>query len=478
MSGRGRLVTGVLAAGGTSVSLGQTLVIPLIPELPRLLDTGPSEALWVITVTLLAAAVAMPVFGRLGDMYGAKRMLIVCTVLLTAGSVLIALTSTAPPVIVGRALQGLGMPIIPLGIGILREVLPAEKMGAAMGLISSSLGVGGALGLPLSAVIAQSLDWHVLFWLSAALGAGTGLLVWLAVPATPGRPDGRFDVLGVVLLAVGLVSLLLGVTRGAVWGPVATVALLAAAVLGLGLFGVWELRTPAPLVDLRTSARRDVLATNVVGMLSGFAMFAIPLVGPQLLQAPVGTGYGVGLSLIETGLWLAPGGVAMMASAPLAARLSAARGPRTTLVAGCALVCAAYLFGQFALGAGLVIVVMNVAVSIGVGACFAALPTLINAAVPVSATAAANGLNALGRSIGTSTSSAVIGAVLAGLTMAYGDQQVPTEPAFRIAFAIAAAAAAVACLVALLGLRRPVPRPEPRPEPVSPAAPSRTPPTG
>jgi MFS family permease len=465
VNGRHRLVTGVLAAGGTSVSLGQTLVIPLIPELPRLLDTGPSEALWVITVTLLAAAVAMPVFGRLGDMYGAKRMLIVCTVLLTAGSVLIALTSTALPVIVGRALQGLGMPIIPLGIGILREVLPPEKMGSAMGLISSSLGVGGALGLPLSAVIAQSLDWHALFWLSAVLGAGTGLLVWLAVPATPGRPDGRFDFLGVVLLAVGLVSLLLGITRGAVWGPVAAVALFATAVVGLGLFGVWELRTRAPLVDLRTSARREVLSTNVVGMLSGFAMFAIPLIAPQLLQAPVGTGYGVGLSLIETGLWLAPGGVAMMAAAPLAARLSATRGPRATLIAGCAVVCVAYLFGQLALGAGLVIVVMNILVSIGVGACFAALPALINAAVPVSATAAANGLNALGRSVGTSTSSAILGAVLAGLSTTYGDLQVPTEAAFRIAFGIAAGAAALAVVVGLT-----IPRPRVAPAELAPAA--------
>ena len=162
------ILVAVLSAAGISVSLMQTLIIPLIPELPKLLNASPSDASWAITATLLAAAVATPVFGRLGDMYGAKPMLIACAVLLICGSLIAATTSSLLPLIVGRGLQGFGIPIIPLGISVLRACVPAERVGPAMGLMSASLGVGGALGLPLSAVIAQHYDWHMLFWFATA----------------------------------------------------------------------------------------------------------------------------------------------------------------------------------------------------------------------------------------------------------------------------------------------------------------------
>src|SRR5262245_25805760 len=111
----------------------QTLIIPVIPELPTLLRTSPSNASWAITAPLLTAAVATPVFGRLGDMYGPKPILVVCAVMLTAGSLLAASTDSLLALIIGRALQGFGMPIIPLGISVLRACVPAERVGAAMG---------------------------------------------------------------------------------------------------------------------------------------------------------------------------------------------------------------------------------------------------------------------------------------------------------------------------------------------------------
>ena len=126
----------VLAAAGISVSLMQTLMIPLIPELPTLLHTTPDNASWAITVTLLTAAVTTPVFGRLGDMYGPKPMLIVCAATLTVGSLIAAVTSSLLPFIIGRGLQGFGIPIIPLAISVLRAAIPADRVGSAMGLIS------------------------------------------------------------------------------------------------------------------------------------------------------------------------------------------------------------------------------------------------------------------------------------------------------------------------------------------------------
>ncbi|GLP80167.1 MFS transporter [Mycobacterium antarcticum] len=446
------ILVAVLSAAGISVSLMQTLIIPLIPELPKLLNANPSDASWAITATLLTAAVATPVFGRLGDMYGPKRILIACALILTAGSLIAALTSSLLPFIVGRGLQGFGMPIIPLGISVLRACVPAERVGAAMGLMSASLGVGGALGLPLSAVIAQQFDWHVLFWFAAALGVTSSLLFFFLVPGVAAVSADRLDVPGVIGLAAGLVTLLLGITKGQTWGWTSptTLAMFGASAVVFALFGFWQLRSASPIVDLRTTARRPVLTTNLASIGIGFSMFAMSLIGPQILELPAETGYGLGQSMLHTGLWLAPGGLAMMLAAPIAARIAGRRGPRFTLVVGGAIICVAYLAGLWMIGSAPLMLVFNVAVSVGVGFAFASMPALINASVPVSETAAANGINSLARSLGTSISSAVMAAILAGLTMSFAGGELPTLTAFRIAVLVAAAAAGVAVVFALL----------------------------
>lgn len=445
-----------MAAAGVSVSLMQTLIIPILPELPVLFDTAPSNASWAITATLLTAAVATPVFGRLGDMYGPKQILICCAVFLTGGSLLAASTTALLPLIIGRGLQGFGMPIIPLGISVLRTCVPAEKVGAAMGLMSASLGVGGALGLPLAAAIAQHFEWHALFWFATAIGVGCLVLFTVMVPRLPPRSADRFDPLGTVLLAVALVALLLGISKGGSWGwsSATTVGLFASSLLVFAVFGWWQLRVDSPIVDLRTTARRPVLTTNLASIGVGFSLFALSLVAPQVLEMPAQTGFGLEQTMLQTGLWLAPGGLAMMLSSPIAARVADRRGPRFTLIAGCLVIAASYLGGLALLGSPLKMMLLNISVSVGVGFAFSSLPALINAAVPVSETAAANGINALARSLGTSTSSAVIGAVLAGMTMTLRGHEVPTLRAFQVALLIAAGAALVAAAIACL-----IPRP-------------------
>ncbi|HVW44974.1 MAG TPA: MFS transporter, partial [Amycolatopsis sp.] len=255
----------VLAFGGIVVALMQTLVIPLIPELPGLLHASASDATWAITATLLAAAVATPTVGRLGDMYGKRRMLLFGLAMVIVGSVLCGLADNLPLMIVGRTLQGLSTGVIPLGISLMRDELPPERLGGAVALMSASLGVGGALGLPAAALIADYADWHVLFWASAGIGALAIVLVLTIVPESRIRTGGRFDVPGALGMSVALLALLLAISKGGDWGwgSGRTLGLFAAAVVVLLVWGVWELRTAQPLVDLRTTARRQVLLTNL-----------------------------------------------------------------------------------------------------------------------------------------------------------------------------------------------------------------------
>ncbi|TMR18670.1 MFS transporter [Nonomuraea zeae] len=433
------------------VSLMQTLIIPLIPSLPALLGTSAANASWAITASLLAGAVATPVAGRLGDLYGKRRLAVVCAVLLTAGSLVCALSNTLAPMVIGRALQGFGIALVPLGISIMRDVLPPRRLGSAMAMMSSSIGVGSALGLPLAALVAQYADWHVLFWAAAALGALTGGLVLAVVPESPLRARERFDALGALGLSAGLVLLLLPVSKGGDWGwssPV-TLGLLAASAVMLLLWGAWELRSAAPLVDLRTSARRQVLMTNLASVVVGFAMFVMALAPPQILQLPEATGYGLGQSMLQTGLWLAPGGLVMMGTSRVAALLSARRGPKVSLLAGTLVIASGYAVGLALTTTLAGLLIFSCIVSAGVGFAYAAMPALIMGAVPRTETAAANGLNSLARAIGTSASSAVIGVVLADMTTRFGPAVIPTEAGVRATLLIGGGAALLAALIVL-----------------------------
>ncbi|WP_030935658.1 MFS transporter [Streptomyces sp. NRRL S-646] len=453
---RPNAVVAVLALAGVVVSLMQTLVIPIVPELPSLLHASASNTAWAVTATLLAAAVATPVVGRLGDMIGKRRMLLVSIVLLVSGSVVCALADSLLPMIVGRTLQGLAAAVVPLGISIMRDALPAERLAGSTALMSASLGVGGALGLPAAAFIADKWDWHILFWTSGALGAVAFLLVLLIVPESKVRTGGRFDLVGSLGLSAGLVSLLLAVSKGGDWGWTSgtTLGLGTAAVVILLAWGWWELKAKQPLVDLRTTAKPQVLFTNLASVALGFSMFAMSLVLPQLLQLPTQTGYGLGKSMLTVGLVLAPQGLVMMVMSAASAKLTQAKGPKVTLMIGALIVSAGYGLNILLMSEVWHLILVSCIIGAGVGFTYGALPALIMGAVDPSQTGAANSLNTLMRSLGTSFASALAGVILAQMTTDFGGHALPSENGFKVVMAIGAVAALLAFLVASFIPRR------------------------
>ncbi|MET9099068.1 MFS transporter [Streptomyces antibioticus] len=448
---RAGAVIATLAFAGTTAAIMQTLVTPLIAELPQILDTSSSNAAWVITVTLLVAAVCVPVVGRLGDLVGKRRMLLACSVPLVVGSVVCAVASDVVTMIVGRGLQGMGMGMVPLGIALLRDVVPAERLSGSIALVSASMGIGGAIGLPLAAAVAQYADWRVLFWGSAVLAATVAVLIFVLVPDVPAGAKGqRFDLPGAIGLGVGLVCLLLAVSKGADWGWASgtTLGLFGAAVVVLAGWGAWEMRTADPLVDLRTTARPRVLLTNLASVFIGFGMYASMLVMPQLLQFPEATGYGLGQSMLAAGLWMAPGGLMMMLVSPLGGKLTNARGPKFTLICGALVLAAGYFASLALMGSAWGVMLVTIITSSGVGLAYGAMPALIMSSVPLSETAAANAFNTLMRSLGTSIGAAVIGVILAQMTTTMGGYTFASEDGFRTALLVGGALALVSAAVA------------------------------
>jgi MFS family permease len=453
---RPAVIVAVACYCGIVVALTQTMIIPLVPVLPRLLDSSPADASWAITATLLAAAVMMPIAGRLGDMFGKRLMLLCSLTALVAGSLLCAISSTLEVVVTGRALQGLSMGAIALGISIMRDELPGDRVGSAVAQVSATLGVGGAVGLPVAAVIAEKGSWHALFWVAAALAVGGLVAVAVLVPESPVKTPARFDALGAAGLAAGLLMLLVAITKGGDWGweDRTTLGLIGGSIVVFLLWGVWELRNLAPLVDLRVSARPQVLFTNISSVAVGFAMYGMSLIPMQLLMAPEQTGYGMGRTMIQAGLLLAPSGFVMYLFSSVGARLSAARGPRTSLAVGIVVIGCGYVSALFLRDEPWQITLATVFIGAGIGIAYAAMPALIMGAVPITETAAANGLNALMRSMGTSLSSAVISVVLAHEVLRLGPAVLPSSHGFTIALLISIGAAVVA-----LGFSLAIPRP-------------------
>lgn len=444
-------IVAVLAVAGLCSSFMFTLMVPIQSKLPELLDASREDTAWVVTSTLLAAAVITPISGRLGDMYGKRRILLVLVAVMVAGSVIAALSPGIIGIIVGRTLQGAIVGVVPLGISIMRDVLHEDRVDSAIAFMSATLGVGGALGLPVSAVITERSDWHVLFWMAAGLGVVVfALVVWI-VPVSVLRTAGRFDYVGAAGLAVGLVGVLLAISRGNEWGWGSPAVLIS----GLGglavllLWGWFELRIAEPLLDLRVAARPAVLLTNIASVAMGFSLFASNVVYPQMLELPVATGSGFGLSLLAASLVVMPSGLVMMLLSPVAGRIAQRTGPKLLLLLGSVSLIVAYGFTLLWSSEVWHLVIANILIGAGIGFGYASMPMLIMRSVPQSETGASNGLNALFRSLGTSTAAAVIGAVLASYSVDFQGVPVPTPDGFTLSLILGGAAAIVALTIAV-----------------------------
>ncbi|WP_371864544.1 MFS transporter [Gordonia crocea] len=439
----------------------QTVIVPLIPKLPTLLHARDEHATWALTVTLLVGAVITPIGGRLGDMYGKRRMLLASMGAVALGSVVCAVSGSLLPFLIGRGLQGLGFGTIALGISAMRDIVPPRRLGASVGAMSASLGIGGALGLPVAASIAEFVGWHVLFWLCALAAALAGIGIMLTVPESTGRAGGHFDSLGALGLAAMLTCLLLPLSMGATWGwgSPKTVGMFVALAVIAALWCTYELRRPTPLIDLRLAAGRPVLLTNVASIATGFAFYSMQIMPIQLLMAPTTSELGLGYQMATAALVLAPSGILMFLFSHVSSWITDRYGPRTALALGGAGLGLAYAVLLLPLTTDVpftwwLMLIIACISGAGLGTAYAAMPALIMRAVPVAQTGEANGVNALMRVIGTSTSAALVGMILTWSMVPVLDadghtRNVPDVSGYLTAALISLVACAVAALVAL-----------------------------
>jgi EmrB/QacA subfamily drug resistance transporter len=443
-----------LAVAAISYSLLQSLVAPALPAIQADLHASASGATWILTAYLLSACVATPIFGRLGDMFGKKRMLVLTLWLLALGTVLAALASTIALMTAARVIQGFGGAVFPLAFSIIRDEFPRERVAQGIAMISALVGIGGGIGIVLAGPIVQHLDYHWLFWLPLAAIVPAAVVTMIVVPESPVRSPGRVDLIGGVLLAGWLVALLVAVSEGSTWGwsSARTVSLLAAAAVLAVAWVAAESRISEPLVDMTMLRDRPVWTTNLAATLIGFGMFASFVLVPQFVEMPTATGYGFGASVTEAGVFLLPATMAMLLAGPIAGRLSTTVGSRVPLALGALVTALAWVMLALLHTASWQIYAATFVLGIGIGLAFASMVNVIVESVRPDQTGVATGMNVIFRNVGGSLGAQISASILTASVVAGG---APTQSAFVDAFWLSAA-----MLVLGFGASLLVPRPD------------------
>ncbi|OKI75186.1 MFS transporter [Micromonospora sp. CB01531] len=447
--GSRRLTFLVLAAGTGFFAMLQSLITPVLPTIQHDLHTSQNTVTWVLTAYLLSASIFTPVLGRVGDMVGKERMLVVSLAALALGCLLAAVAPSIGVLIVARVIQGVGGAVFPLSFGIIRDEFPAARVSSAVAAISAIVAAGGGLGVVLAGPIVATLGYRWLFWIPLVVVGLTALAAHRFVPESPVRTPGRINWAATLLLSGWLVALLLPISKGAAWGWTSgrVTGLLVLAGLLLVAWLVAEARSANPLIDLRMMRLPGVWTTNLVALLYGASMFAVYAFLPQFVQIPTSAGYGFGASVTQAGLLMLPMLVAMFVAGLAAGRLQARFSAKAQLATGavCNVLASAML--TVAHDTRWEIGVAGGLVGLGIGLAFASMANLIVASVPPGQTGVATGMNANIRTIGGAIGAAVVSGVITAHPQASG---LPREAGFTLGFLVLTGIALAAAMAALI----------------------------
>ena len=449
-----------LSLGVTTLSLLQTLVVPVLGNIQQQLDISAAAAGWVLTANLLAAAVLTPVLGRLGDLRGERPVILGILTAVAVGTLLAIVASSLPLLLVGRILQGSSYGLFPLSISVLRRELPEARLSVAMSVVSSTLAVGGVVGLVATGLLTgDGADYRQPFWIGLAVTVLSLALSWRLLPRRPAAGTGRVDWWGAVVLGAGLVLLLLPVSQGHTWGWTSprTLGCLAGSAVVLTGWVLLQRRSREPLVRPGMLADRRTIVPNVAGMMTGIALFASFLTVLQYVQAPPEvTGYGFGATVLEASVvYLLPGGVAGILLAPFAGRFVTRVGALPTLIGGASFGIAGFTLLAFLRDRPWQVILAGLLTQLAVTVAYAALPALVVQAVDAEETGVANAVNSIARAVGQALGSTVaVTLIAAGLDPATGFPRAIAFTEVALIGGIASLAVSVVGAVGLLADRR------------------------
>ncbi|GAA5146044.1 hypothetical protein GCM10025768_04080 [Microbacterium pseudoresistens] len=401
-----------------SYSTLQSIIIPILPSIADRFDAPTSQAAWVVSGFLMIGAVVTPIAGRLGDLLGHVKVLLVILCIFVVGALMAVLATSMLMLIAARMLQGVGAAAVSLSFSIIKGRYPPAQAAGAVGMISATMAVAAGTGLSLSGVISTYLGYGMIFGLPLLVSTCSIILLLPQVRSDRPVATNRRSVnwFGGLFFAVAMLFVLLAITQGNNWGWLAP----ATALLflgGVGVGAVWvffELRALNPLLDVRLLVSPSLIRINTTTLLAGMVMFSMYTLLPVFLQARTPDGLGLGLSVSTSGLLMLPIAIMNFTSGALAGRIAAAIGSRNMLVLGCVMNFLAIALLAILHDSPATIIAVCILHGIGVGLSFASMPALTMLAVsPQQAGVAAgiyNTLRTVGGAIGTQVGYAILAA--------------------------------------------------------------------
>ncbi|MFT4122276.1 MAG: MFS transporter [Microbacteriaceae bacterium] len=422
---------------------------PLITSAALALDVPLDAAQWTLTVTLFAGAISAPVLGRLGAGCHRRATILVTLALVALGGLLTAIPLPFGVLLVGRALQGLGLGVVALLMSVAREHLPAGRAQSTIATVSVASTVGIGVAYPLLGLIDQLAGLRVAYGVGFLLSGAAVLIAWRTIPKDAPRPAVRVDVPGAALLGLGTLGVLLVVARPSVWdAPWVGSSILILAVIALGAWVAVERRSAVPLVDLGLFMTGGVLRANIAMLASGVGMYLLFSLLTRYVQTPVDAGYGFGLSGVLAGAALIPFSVLGFVAGRLTPWLTGRVSARWTFVIHAACVVLAAVLFAIVPGSLIATLAAMAVLGFGVGGVSAIMPRLVLDGAPQRETSSVLSINQIVRSVGFSVGSALAGLLLATTTPS--DALFPDERGYTIAAVCVVPSLVLAAVVVLL----------------------------
>jgi EmrB/QacA subfamily drug resistance transporter len=448
----------VLCLGDLMIVLDGTIVNVALPSIRDDLGFDATSLAWVANGYLLTFGGFLLLGGRLGDIFGQRRMFLIGIVAFTAASIACGLSTTQEMLVISRAVQGLGGALVSaVALSLLMTLFtePAERA-KAMGIFGFVLSGGGAAGVLLGGVLTDLLSWHWIFLVNVPVGAVVFLLSLRLLPAPAPAAAGRIDWGGAITITGALVLAVYAIVNGNEWGwgDARTLGLLAVAAVLLGAFLVIESRVAAPLVPLRLFRSRSLSTANGIGVLMAGGMFAWFFFSALYLQQILG------YTPLEVGLVYLPSMVVWGAASIVSDRVVMRFGIVTPLAAGLSLMAIGLvLFARTPVDGNVLLDVIPGTIAIGLGAGIAFNPILLAAMSGVGpaefglASGVVNTSFMMGGALGLAVLASVAASRTETLTAAGEAADVALNGGYHAGFLVGAIFVLVAVALAVLLLR-------------------------
>jgi EmrB/QacA subfamily drug resistance transporter len=449
----------VLCLGELMIVLDTTIVNVALPSIREDLGFNETSLVWVVNAYMLTYGGFLLLGGRLGDLYGQRRLFLAGIALFTLASIVCGFSSSQWLLVGARAVQGLGGAVVSaialsLIMGLFTE--PADRA-KAMGIFGFVCAAGGSIGVLLGGLLTSALSWHWIFLVNLPIGAAVYVLSMVLLRESRAAAAARLDVGGAVTVTASLMLAVYAVVNGneAGWTSTQTLGLLGAAAVLLALFLAIEARVRDPLMPLRLFRLRNVATVNVVGILWSAAMFAWFFVSALYLQLVLG------YSAMQVGLAFLPANLIMAAfSLGISARMVMRFGIRTPLAAGLALTAGGLaLFALSPADGSFGLHVLPGMTLLGIGCGMAMNPVLLAAMSDVSpsesglASGVVNTSFMMGGALGLAVLASLAAARTDNLLASGAGSLAALNGGYHVAFAIGAVFAAVAALLSAVLLR-------------------------